>query len=305
MSAISQSKEVSFLQYKTKLPFTVVRLQAYNSFKNILEDFMKNIGLSIVLFLFLATASFAGEVFNACGNEWRVGKNNLSWIETQSWINGLGGGWRAPTIVKLQELYNQVGQKSPIRDDKVWAEPRNSSSSNVFAFYDGTKGWFFNIIRGKYLRGVAVRPHRTNTSSRKMNSFTPVNKTTSSGYSKRKSERVELAVKITAPSSGPSQWIPINANDARLRDLFFRIRKCRKIENSRKPTVYWYDIEVRNNQETRIDISVKAGPNGVGGMHVVKPGGTYNFSDMIPRPSVFPGDILEIGFKIIFNVTYN
>ncbi len=45
-------------------------------------------------------------------------------------------------------------------------------------------------------------------------------------------------------------------------------------------------------------LSVTLGPKGVGGAADVVGGKTLNFEERIPKPFVFPGNTLEIKFKI-------
>ncbi len=75
--------------------------------------------------------------FKADGKEWLVGKQGINWNETQSWINSLGGGWRAPTRAELKSLYNAVGRDSPICSEAVWAEKKDSSYGWRIMFGDG------------------------------------------------------------------------------------------------------------------------------------------------------------------------
>lgn len=94
----------------------------------------------------------SGGTFKACGKEWLIGQKNINWNETQAWINRIAFlGWRAPTKAELKELYNEVGQKNPIRIDGVWAESKDSSSA-----------WIVNSNSGlEYLRDRNVSTSRT------------------------------------------------------------------------------------------------------------------------------------------------
>lgn len=125
--------------------------------------------LSVVLLVTLFTgAAFAAEeaaspavqenaVFTACKLEWKVGKADLDWNQTQEWIKGLGDDWRAPTKVDLIALFAEMGQKSPIGQDFVWAEARDAHSAWYFSFYFQEIRWSYFDDRSKYGRAVAVR----------------------------------------------------------------------------------------------------------------------------------------------------
>ena len=97
-----------------------------------------------------------GKIFPACGKVWQLGRNTIDWNDTQTWVNSLGDGWRTPTKAELKELYNEVGKTSPIKEDWVWAESRDSSSAWFVDFrYADSVGWNYRILRGN--RALAVR----------------------------------------------------------------------------------------------------------------------------------------------------
>lgn len=98
-----------------------------------------------------------GTVFTACGKEWMVGKADVDWTQTQAWINGLGGGWRAPTRAELEALFAEVGQKCPIGQDYVWAEKKDEHSAWHFSFYYREVRWGYFDDHSRYGRAVAVR----------------------------------------------------------------------------------------------------------------------------------------------------
>lgn len=98
-----------------------------------------------------------GKIFTASGKEWLVGKADIDWTTTQTWINGLGNGWRAPTKDELQELFNEVGQKCPLGQDYVWAEKRDAHSAWHFSFYYREVRWGYFDDHSRYGRGVATR----------------------------------------------------------------------------------------------------------------------------------------------------
>lgn len=125
--------------------------------------------LSVVLLMMLASTSvFAAEaaspagqedaVFTACKLEWKVGKADLDWNQSQEWIKSLGDGWRAPTKVDLIALFAEMGQKSPIGQDFVWAEARDAHSAWYFSFYFQEIRWSYFDDHSRYGRVVAVRP---------------------------------------------------------------------------------------------------------------------------------------------------
>ncbi|MFZ2960695.1 MAG: hypothetical protein WA705_27760 [Candidatus Ozemobacteraceae bacterium] len=97
------------------------------------------------------------EVFQACGKEWCVGQNNIDWNNTQAWIKALGKSWQAPTRAELKELYDEVRQKSPLKNDWAWAELRDSSSAWCFSFHYGTAFWGYCDSSYWYYRALAVR----------------------------------------------------------------------------------------------------------------------------------------------------
>lgn len=124
--------------------------------------------LSVVLLMMLASTSvFAAEaaspagqegaVFTACKLEWKVGKADLDWNQSQEWIKSLGDGWRAPTKVDLIALFAEMGQKSPIGQDFVWAEARDAHSAWYFSFYFQEIRWSYFDDHSRYGRVVAVR----------------------------------------------------------------------------------------------------------------------------------------------------
>ncbi|NLF98008.1 MAG: DUF1566 domain-containing protein [Candidatus Riflebacteria bacterium] len=98
-----------------------------------------------------------GTVFKACGLEWKVGATDLDWNQTQEWIKSLGDNWRAPTKVDLIKLYAEMGQKSPIGMDFIWAEARDAHSAWYFSFYFQDIRWSYFDDRSKYGRAAAVR----------------------------------------------------------------------------------------------------------------------------------------------------
>lgn len=99
-----------------------------------------------------------GKVFTACKLEWKIGKNEINWTDAQNWIKGLGEDWRAPTKVDLIALFAEMGQKSPVSDDFVWAEERDGHSAWYFSFYFQEIRWSYKDDSSRWGRVVAVRP---------------------------------------------------------------------------------------------------------------------------------------------------
>lgn len=125
--------------------------------------------LSVVLLVTLfAGSAFAAEadkaptdptgtVFKACGLEWKVGAADLDWNQSQEWIKSLGDNWRAPTKVDLVKLYAEMGQKSPVGQDFIWAEARDGQSAWYFSYYFHEIRWSYYDDHSKYGRAAAVR----------------------------------------------------------------------------------------------------------------------------------------------------
>ncbi|MEW6709182.1 MAG: hypothetical protein AB1403_05100 [Candidatus Riflebacteria bacterium] len=99
-----------------------------------------------------------GTVFTACKLEWKLGKVDLDWNQTQEWIKSLGEDWRTPTKVDLIALFAEQGQKSPLEQDFVWAEARDGHSAWYFSFYFQEIRWSYYDDHSKWGRAVAVRP---------------------------------------------------------------------------------------------------------------------------------------------------
>lgn len=74
------------------------------------------------------------EQFAACGKEWTVGPDFVTWHEAQAFIAGLGDGWRTPELWELNELYGEMGQSSPIGTNVVWADRRDETTANIVYF---------------------------------------------------------------------------------------------------------------------------------------------------------------------------
>lgn len=80
-----------------------------------------------------------------------------SWNEAQAWINGLGNGWRTPTLVERKGINifgstrkGGVGSSVPLRLDPafqldkavdVWSESKNFSSAWSFDFAYDCESW--------------------------------------------------------------------------------------------------------------------------------------------------------------------
>lgn len=105
-----------------------------------------------------STAGKEGAEFKACKLEWKVGKADLDWNQSQEWVKSLGGDWRMPTKVELIALFAEKGQKSPIGQDFAWAEMRDAHSAWYFSFYFQEIRWSYLDDHSKYGRAVAVRP---------------------------------------------------------------------------------------------------------------------------------------------------
>ena len=103
-------------------------------------------------------AAKEGAGFKACKLEWKVGKADLDWNQTQEWVKSLGDDWRLPTKVELIALFAEKGQKSPIGQDFAWAEMRDAHSAWYFSFYFQEIRWSYLDDHSKYGRAVAVRP---------------------------------------------------------------------------------------------------------------------------------------------------
>ncbi|MBF0502028.1 MAG: hypothetical protein HQM09_17950 [Candidatus Riflebacteria bacterium] len=102
-------------------------------------------------------AKVQGNIFQAGKKEWSVGRNNISWDETQAWSNGLGDGWHTPTKAELKQLFDEVGKKSAIGKDFGWAEARDASSAWTFCFKNGVEKWQARNYSNRNLRALAVR----------------------------------------------------------------------------------------------------------------------------------------------------
>ncbi len=98
-----------------------------------------------------------GKLFKADGKEWLVGAADVDWNQTQKWLAGLGNGWRMPTKDELVSLYKEVGQKSPIGMQFVWAEKRDAHSAWHFSFYYREVRWGYFDDHSRYGSAVAVR----------------------------------------------------------------------------------------------------------------------------------------------------
>ncbi|OIP25684.1 hypothetical protein AUK22_07810 [bacterium CG2_30_54_10] len=112
----------------------------------------------VALFLPFCEVTFADEIFQACGKEWRVGREKLDWNETQTWINSLGGGWQTPMKAELKELYIKVGHKSPISSNYAWAESKDSMRAWFFFFGTGIDQECSRTGRAYGIWAIAVRP---------------------------------------------------------------------------------------------------------------------------------------------------
>lgn len=98
-----------------------------------------------------------GQTFNGCSKTWLVGKADIDWNATQTWIKSLGEGWRSPNKDELIALFQELGQNSPIGQDFVWAEKRDANSAWHFSFYYREVRWGYFDDHSKYGRAVAVR----------------------------------------------------------------------------------------------------------------------------------------------------
>ena len=97
------------------------------------------------------------KTFLGCGKEWLVGPTDLDWNQAQAWITKLGKGWRAPTKAELVELFDELGQNSPIGQDYVWAEAKDEHSAWHYSFYYREVRWGYFDDHSAYGRSVAVR----------------------------------------------------------------------------------------------------------------------------------------------------
>lgn len=117
------------------------------------------------------TVSTDGVIIDSQTNlEWIVGPDqNTRYDQAVAWVAGLsvaGGGWKMPTTVELQTLYQKgdwpkkLGQlldtSFKFTGKYVWAEPRDSSSTWLFDFAHGE---LYLYPPARYLHRVfAVRP---------------------------------------------------------------------------------------------------------------------------------------------------
>jgi len=69
-----------------------------------------------------------------------------TWTEAQTWIAGLGSGWRTPTIAELQAIYDADSTRDSAKLDpafettgyKVWSVELDSTNAHYFHFTVGT-----------------------------------------------------------------------------------------------------------------------------------------------------------------------
>lgn len=116
------------------------------------------------------TDSRTGKEFTADGKSWKVGKFNINWSETQTWIKQLGEGWRAPTYEELRSMFKAMGGKPHyykissslpgipyLGTDTAWAQERKENCAWYFECYTASKHWLKKDKRSIDMRAVAVR----------------------------------------------------------------------------------------------------------------------------------------------------
>jgi len=77
--------------------------------------------------------------------EWCVGPDkDTTWAEAKAWVDGLGEGWRLPTVEELQGLYEEdkgtrnIDPVFKMSGWWVWSVEKGSSFARYFNFYNGS-----------------------------------------------------------------------------------------------------------------------------------------------------------------------
>lgn len=101
---------------------------------------------------------------NATNLQWRLGPDSdTSWNEANSWINGLGGSWRMPSLNELRGLYNAGITYSDMGHfqnggSAVWGNQIEGYPAGwTFNFGDGNEYNTHYSEFGNYGRAFAVR----------------------------------------------------------------------------------------------------------------------------------------------------
>ena len=119
-----------------------------------------------VIHWFLLGFTKEGEVItdSNTGLQWRVGLDqDTNWNAANTWVNGLGGGWRMPTRDELRGLFDAgIGSYNwgPFENSAWWVwsgEVRDSSSAWHFNFDFGSGHWY-DRSSSDFTRAFAVRP---------------------------------------------------------------------------------------------------------------------------------------------------
>ncbi|MBF0502112.1 MAG: DUF1566 domain-containing protein [Candidatus Riflebacteria bacterium] len=116
--------------------------------------------------------------------QWLEGADKvMNWNETQTWITGLGNGWRPPTRDELKGIYIADSTRRDVHDTMycnspspvllkldptflldrakwVWGEPRDASTAWHFDFSFGKEDWNYRDSDHWALRAFAVRSRR-------------------------------------------------------------------------------------------------------------------------------------------------
>ena len=106
------------------------------------------------------------------GLQWLEGPDHpTSWEQAQAWINGLGDGWRTPTLEELAALYLPDSSRRGTYGDPLCLDPAFERDSGYSLWsierYDGT-AWLYDFSRGyahwidthfpgRFDRAIAVR----------------------------------------------------------------------------------------------------------------------------------------------------
>lgn len=109
---------------------------------------------------------------NQTGLEWLEGPDvPSSWEMAQEWINGLGGGWRTPTLAELEAIYlPDSGRRGTYGDPlcldpafrrdsgySLWSVQRYHGTAWLFDFSRGYAHWLDIYFPGRFDRAAAVR----------------------------------------------------------------------------------------------------------------------------------------------------
>ena len=114
------------------------------------------------------------------GLEWAVGPDrDMNWSEAKSWVKGLGGGWRMPTMDELEGLFKKTtgwrNMTSLLKTNAlaVWSSEIEGSSKAWYFYFDtGSRFWAYRR-NSPNLRAFAVRS-RGEANSKKFEVARPV-----------------------------------------------------------------------------------------------------------------------------------